>query len=541
VSRSEVKPRVLVDRASRGRFDYDAGVSRLGSILLLGLAACASSVPRSVPRVVDGRVENGPAVSPYAYEWFIEGELQAAKGRHEEAAMAFENATAAPVADVVLITRLAEEYEITGAVRRADRTLSSARRAYPDSARVSLTEGRILRSRGEIDAALVAFGRAAEQAPRWADPVVAVAETLASRGDTERAAEVLVEYLEGVSPEHAESARTALVTLARSTGSAATLRRALAFEPGSSAQEQAYQAAELAMSIGQPTLAARLLEDALTTRDNAVLWLHALEESGERAQAARYLASAKAARLARVEDRTALLLDLHEEERALRLLAAAERSAEVQYARGRAFLARGDYLQAASTLAKVPLGAAPFERARIALAECWLSRDRSGAAAEALSIAPHASLSVRNKLAEIYVDEGELRAALRLFDARRTSDRAALAGIYERAGRYEEAAAYYAAVPLSQSNEARIRARASAEQLASRGLRRSAIVVLEDWAAAAPADLFSRVRLVELLQEERRTEEARERGEKALELIDDPRLREHLVELLRAEPIAAAP
>ncbi|MBW2507101.1 MAG: hypothetical protein JRE81_00575, partial [Deltaproteobacteria bacterium] len=524
VPRSEVKRRVMLDRASSDSFDYDADVGRLGSILLLGLAACASSVPRSVPRVVEGRVEDGPAVSPYAYEWFIEGELQAAKGRHEEAAMAFENAAAAPAGDVVLLTRLAEEYELSGAARRADRTLSLARRAYPDSARVALTEGRIVRSRGEIDAALAAFGRASGQAPDWADPIVAIAETLASRGDSERAAEVLVAYMEGVPPERAESARTALVTLARSAGSATMLRRALAFETGSPPANQAREAAELAMSIGQPALAARLLEDALATEVNVVLWLRALEESGERTRAARYLASAEAARMARVEDRAALLLELHEEERVLRLLAAAERSAEIQYARGSALLARGDYLEAASTLAKVPFGTAPFERSRLALAECSLSRDRAGAAAESLSTAPHASLVVREKLAEIYVDEGDLRAALRLFDARLPSDRATLAAIYERAGRYEEAAAYYAAVEVSPSSEARIRARASAEQLASRGLRQSAIVVLEHWAAAAPTDLFSQVRLVELLQAERRSEEARQRGEKALALIDDPRL-----------------
>ena len=44
--------------------EYHCGVGRLGSILLLGLVACASSVPRTVPRVVEGRVERGPIVSP---------------------------------------------------------------------------------------------------------------------------------------------------------------------------------------------------------------------------------------------------------------------------------------------------------------------------------------------------------------------------------------------------------------------------------------------------------------------------------------------
>ena len=110
MARGEVKPRSPVVRASSGPFDYDARVGRLGSIVLIGLAACAASVPRTVPRVVEGRVEEGPVVSPYAYEWFIEGELQAAKGRHGEAAMAFESATAAPARDVLLTTRLADYF-----------------------------------------------------------------------------------------------------------------------------------------------------------------------------------------------------------------------------------------------------------------------------------------------------------------------------------------------------------------------------------------------------------------------------------------------
>jgi tetratricopeptide (TPR) repeat protein len=187
-------------------------------------------------------------------------------------------------------------------------------------------------------------------------------------------------------------------------------------------------------------------------------------------------------------------------------------------------------------LADVPLGAARFEASRLALAECSLSLGRTGAAAEALSVAPHASLAVRRKLAEIYVEEGDLRAGLRLFDARRSSERAALAFVFERAGHFEEAAAYYASVKVGTSSAPQLRARASAEQLASRGLNRSAITVLEHWTSAAPDDLYSRVRLIELLQTERRFEEAAVRGQRVLEVIDEPRLRAHLTELLQTVP-----
>ena len=115
MARTEVKSSVLVNRACGRTFVYDARVRVFALVALLGLSACASSIPRTVPRVVDGTVEEGPAISPYAYEWFIEGERLAAQGRHGEAAMAFESASAAPTGDVVLIMRLAEEYEITGA------------------------------------------------------------------------------------------------------------------------------------------------------------------------------------------------------------------------------------------------------------------------------------------------------------------------------------------------------------------------------------------------------------------------------------------
>ena len=110
--------------------------------------------------MVDGHLEHGPFVSPYAYERFIEGEVSATKGRHDEAAMAFEAATAAPADDVVLMTRLTEEFELSGAARRADRALVLARRAYPDSARVALAEGTIQKHRGLHDAALSSYARA---------------------------------------------------------------------------------------------------------------------------------------------------------------------------------------------------------------------------------------------------------------------------------------------------------------------------------------------------------------------------------------------
>ncbi|MBW1831217.1 MAG: hypothetical protein JRJ10_05885, partial [Deltaproteobacteria bacterium] len=272
-------------------------MSRLGSIFLLGIAACASPTLRTVPRVVDGQVEQGPFVSPYAYERFIEGEMSATKGRHDEAAMAFEAATAAPADDVVLMTRLAEEFELSGASRRADRTLAMAGRAYPDSARVVLAEGRIQRHRGMNDEALASYARASELRPAWDAPVIAIAETLVATGRTHRAKAVLIEFAEDSVGTRTEHARRVLIDLARRLGDAETLERALGLDRRSSQTERSHTAGALALRAGQPALAVRLLAPALGTPQNVVLWLRALVDSGGQQEAATFLATADSERL----------------------------------------------------------------------------------------------------------------------------------------------------------------------------------------------------------------------------------------------------
>lgn len=539
MQRVEVKRRARSDRASERPLRYDCGVGRVGSILLLGLAACAPSLPRTVPRVVDGRIEHGPFVSPYAYEWFIEGEVLAARGQHDQAAMAFETATAAPADDVVLMSRLAEEYELSGESRRADRTLALAQRYHPASARVALAQGRIQEHRDEDSEALSSFARAQELAPTWDEPVIAMAEALIRGGNAHRAIAILLEHLESSLGARSEHAMRVLIGLARRAGDAETLERALALDPSSTPTARALAAGELALETGQPALAARILAEALDTPENIALWLRALMESGNRQKAASFLAASSSERLGGVVEHADLLLEIGEVDRALQLMEAAETSPRVDYARGRALLARGDYVEAAIILADVPLGAASFEAARISLAECSMSRGRPGAATETLSLAPHDSLEVRKKRAEFYLQQGDLRAGLRLFDPKQPLERATLAALFERAGHFDEAAAYYATVKVVSRDEPHLRARVQAEQLASHGHRRDAIAVLERWIAIAPDDLYARVRLVELLQADHRTETAQRRGRQALEVIDDTRLRARLVGLLEAAANAA--
>ncbi len=519
-------------RASNDPVDYDSKVSRLASIFLLGLVACTAPALRTVPRVVDGELEHGPFVSPYAYEWFIEGEASASKGLHGEAAMAFENATAAPADDVLLMTRLAEEYELSGDSRRADRTLTAARRSYPGSPWVALAQGRIAAHRGEEREAIAAFLRTHELAPGWDAPIVALAESLVASGRPERAEAILLDHLGSSRHAPSKHARGVLLDLARRSGDTETLSRALALDPSSTLAARAREGGELALENGQPALAVRVLATSLDTPENVALWLHALIKSGDRAEVASFLAGPDSRRLGGWSERVGLLLKIGEAGSALELLNSAAPSPKVGYAQGRALLIDGNYVEAAATLAQVPFGAASFEAARLAFVECSAAQGRSGAAAEALSQAPHYSLAIRKTLAGIYLDQGALRAGLRLFDPKRDAERAALAALYERAGHFEEAAAYYAAVKTTELDDAGLRARALAERLASRGNRRAAIEVLDRWTVVAADDLYARVRLIELLAADDQVAGAQKRGRRALEVVDEPQLRAHLIAVL---------
>lgn len=529
---SEVKSSARGNRAFRGPFLYDAGVVRLGALLVLGLTACAPGAPRTVPRVVDGEVQQGPIVPPYAYEWFIRGELSAGRGWHEEAAMAFENAEAASNGDALLMARLAEELEASGASRRADRTLAVARRSHPESARVALAEGRILHRRGDEAGAISALVQARRLAPTWDEPVTSLARVLHESGHRRRANAVLLEHIETLPEDRAVTARRFLIDSARHAGDAETLSNALGLDPKITSEERARAAGRLALDAGRPSLAARILDDASSSRQNAQLRITALVESGARTKAAAFLTSKDGAHLGTDLQRARLLVEIGQAERALSMLEASEPSPAVRYERGHALWAQGRYLRATAWLADVPFGAGDFERARLALADCSSTLSRRGAAVESLSMVPHRSLAVRTKLAEIYLEADELRPALRLFDAKVSAERAVLASLFERAGRFEEATAYYESVVVGPNDHPALVARVSAERLASRGSVEGAITTLQRWAMVAPEDLYARVRLVELLHEDGRIEAAREEGRRTLELIDDRRLKERLEQVL---------
>ena len=485
-----------------------------------------------MPRVVDGRIEEGPFVSPYAYQWFIEGELAAAKGRHDDAAIAFETASAAPSDDVLLMTRLAEEYERSGASRRADRTLWLARRSYPTSAEVALAEARIRLRRGQLDEALTSLLEAKSLAPTWEEPVIELAQMLRVQGHGLRADAVLLDYIANTQATNAEAARRVLLGLAHSDGDAETLQQALALGSAPNPEHDAFLAAQLAYQRRQPALAARLLEHVIETPESRVLWLRALIASGDRERAREYAETATSAELGGPVEHAELLIELDQPHQALALVRSAAKSPRVKYVEGMALLEIGDYAEASRLLAEVPPGSSAFEEARIALAETCRALGRAGAAVESISLAPKDSPAVRSKRADLHLARGDLRAALRLFDAKNNNDRAAVAALLERAGRYREAAAYYTTVEAPEDK--RVQARAAAERLAARGLHSPAATVLARWAEAAPNDLYARVRVIELLEDAGQHEAAAKLGYATLPFVDEPRLRAHLVSLLEA-------
>jgi thioredoxin-like negative regulator of GroEL len=308
--------------------------------------------------------------------------------------------------------------------------------------------------------------------------------------------------------------------------------RALLLDPSSTAESRAEAAGALSLEAGRPAMAARILGRALDSPQNTELWIRALAQSGGRDQALSFLAESRSDQVEAEVWRAEWLVELGDAKRALNVLQAMSGSPRVELIRGEALTVRGEDANAAAVLAGIPFGASTFEASRLALVECSTTLGRAGASMEALSRSPHGSLSVRTKLAEFYLDEGELRAALRLFDPKHPKERALVARLFEEAGDFPEAAAYYASLSPSFTDGSPLAARASAERLVAHGHLEEAVSVLELWRAAAPDDLYARVRLVELLLAQNRGSDASREGHEALGVIEDQVLWAHLSDLL---------
>jgi hypothetical protein len=497
-------------------------------MMLLCVTACAPPPPRTIPRVVDGRIEHGPVVPAYAYAWFLEGELAAAKGDHEQSALALETALAAPIDDVLVLSKLAVEYQLSDEPRRAARTLASANRLYPDSIEVALARGELLRASGATDAAMASFQRARRINPQADEPVVAIAELLDASGRPLRAEGLLQEYVQTSAAVSSHGARRLWLDLARREADAESLALALSTTGTPNGRE----AAELALEHGQPATAARILSDALGATEQNTLWVKAMLRSGRVEEAVELLSTSNSdafgGRVAHAE----LLIAARQLGRALEVLEPEPGSPRVQYLRGHARLGMDDYVGAVRLLAEVPWGSADFELARADLADALIALGRPGASAESLGFSESDTLALRMKRAEAYRTSGNLRAALALFDPARPRERAAMALLYERAGLFEEAAAHYSRTDAAKLSEPRTRAVAGAERLAATGRKRGAVAILRRWTRAAPEDFYARMRLVQLLRDLGETDQARVEALELLPLAQDLLLQSQLLSLL---------
>lgn len=356
---------------------------RIAVLISLVLVGCAAPQPRTVPRVVDGQVESGPFVSPYAYHWFIVGEVEATKNAYESSAIAFEAARAAPSEDAFLLTRLAEAYERVNEPRHADRALADAWRLAPSSELVWLAKGRIHELRKEPDDAVRAYQQASEVAPSSAAPPMALARLLRSRGQGARAQAVLESYLRWSESSRADVHRVHLeLALARGDLQAVT---AMLEEPNNEAtRSQARDAAWHAYANDRPGLAARLLEGTADNPADRRLLVRALVASGQNEKALAILRDISSEALGGVLQHAEIYLEAGNAKATQDLLKRSKDTPKRRFLIGAAYLAQRRYNEAAKAFASVPQGSRDRDRALKGLVACLQASGLNSAAREIL-------------------------------------------------------------------------------------------------------------------------------------------------------------
>ena len=469
-------------------------------------------------------------MSAYAYAWFLEGELAATKGDHEQSALALETALASPVDDALVMSKLAVEYQRSGESRRATRTLSTAARLHPESMEVALARGELLRATGATEAAMAAYQDARRLEPEAEAPVVAIARLLDASGHPLRAEELLREYVQTSPFARSHDARRLWLDLARRKADMDSFALALS----ASGKPDGREAAELALERGQPAAAARILSDDLGATEQRSLWLKAMLKSGRVEEAVEVLCTSDSEAFGGRVAHAELLIEAHQLDQAIEVLGPEPSSPRVQYLRGHARLEMEDYLGAVGLLAEVPKGSADYESARADLADGLMALARPGASAESLGLSGSDALALRIKRAEAYLSTGNLRAALALFDTEKSNERAAVALLYEHVGLLDEAAAQYSKTDAAKLSEPRARALAGAERLAATGRKRGAVAILRRWSSSAPEDFYARIRLIQLLRDLGQTDQARAELLELLPIAHEPVLQSQLVSLLES-------
>jgi len=347
----------------------------LATALLLG---CAASTPApSAPHAQATRPAPTPFVSPYAYEWFVRGELLRARGEHAAASEAYQSALTSGDDDAYLLARLAEAHEAAGEPAAADKALRDALALDPRSEAAWLASAHVAQGRGDRARALEALERAEQAVPGSQQAPAELAELLRKSGQPERALAVL-ERAATRGPATATAALRARLELARARNDGAALARAasdwLAYAGGDGAVLR--RTADELLATGQPVLAERVLAALPEDPRDAALRLSVALALARYARVEQLLATTPPDALGGPLSVADAYLQIGKPDRALALLDERERSGDDDPSRrlwleGACQLALGNPTAAAELLTRVPPASLYYARARTALRQAF--------------------------------------------------------------------------------------------------------------------------------------------------------------------------
>ena len=464
------------------------------------VAGCSAVQPRTVPRVVDGVVEDGAFVPPYAYEWFVRGEVAAAHGRHDDAAIAFETARAAPSEDPHLLARLAKELELSHEGSTATRILQLTQDGAPQSESVWLATGDILAKRQWNTEALAAYQTAIELAPASQKGVLASAALLDKLGQRGRAQQLLLSFLNHNDiSQHAARHAALQIALKRGDPEAVTT---LLQTHGSHTRlnNDVLSAADDALKRRRPTLALSLV-NALKLKQPTAVQLQAWVATGQSEKVEVALSNQKATDFGNDIERAYLWLQVERPEHTIQTLGT-NKTPTARLLRGYAKTKQQQYPSSATEFSLVPPGASDYEQARVGLIQALSSQGRQNLAIEvgraAIILDPDKS-KLRQLTASLLADI-DLKNALALLRGEVVEEQWKKAELLETHKKFKKAFSLLGAMDDSKATTSAMRARIQAEQLANRRDYEAAANTLDKYVSTSPWDIRSAIRLVELLR-----------------------------------------
>lgn len=322
-------------------------------------------------RTVGGEVREGPAVSPYAYEHYVRGELALARGDLAEAALELDEARAGGRDDPYVLARLADVLDRLEQPARAQELLDEAEQLDPEAEVVWLTRGRLAERHDRLDEAEAAYAEASAAAPESSDGPLALAAVLRRRDREAEADAVLDRFVERA--EGGADASRAQLAAAVARGDADGAERALRalLEVAPARGEEVRAAARLALAAERPELALRLFEATPAGPEDRTDRLRAAlaARDADRAEGILALWGPEGAEELLLAGRAYLALGRAED--AVALFEVADRAGAGSEARrwlGAALRAQGELARSAEVLGAISPGAAAYQAARRELA-----------------------------------------------------------------------------------------------------------------------------------------------------------------------------